>query len=105
MPVAAFKVGLVGSVENVAIIAEIVSDYPDIPLVFDPGAGLRAWRRACQRRELIGDPRDAAAADDRPDAEQHGGAPSAEEDEGRGGAPTSRPAPAPDRGGAANMCW
>lgn len=36
MPVAAFKVGLVGSVEAVAVIAEIVSDYPDIPLVFDP---------------------------------------------------------------------
>lgn len=36
MPVAAFKIGLVGSVENVAIIAEIVSDYPDIPLVLDP---------------------------------------------------------------------
>ena len=36
MPVAAFKIGLVGSVENVSIIAEIVSDYPDVPLVFDP---------------------------------------------------------------------
>ncbi|MFA6014071.1 MAG: hydroxymethylpyrimidine/phosphomethylpyrimidine kinase [Gallionellaceae bacterium] len=36
MPVAAFKIGLLGSVENIAAIAEIVSDYPDIPLVFDP---------------------------------------------------------------------
>ncbi len=36
MPVAAFKIGLVGSMENVAVIAEIVSDYPDVPLVFDP---------------------------------------------------------------------
>ena len=36
MPVAAFKVGAVGSVENVSVIAEIVSDYPDIPLVLDP---------------------------------------------------------------------
>ncbi|MGE5387143.1 MAG: bifunctional hydroxymethylpyrimidine kinase/phosphomethylpyrimidine kinase [Betaproteobacteria bacterium] len=36
MPVAAFKIGVLGSVENVARIAEIVSDYPDIPLVFDP---------------------------------------------------------------------
>jgi hydroxymethylpyrimidine/phosphomethylpyrimidine kinase len=36
MPVAAFKIGLLGSVENIAVIAEIVSDYPDIPLVFDP---------------------------------------------------------------------
>ncbi len=36
MPVAALKVGAVGSVENVSAIAEIVSDYPDIPLVLDP---------------------------------------------------------------------
>ncbi len=36
MPVAAFKVGVVGSMENVTVIAEIVSDYPDIPLVLDP---------------------------------------------------------------------
>ncbi|MDA0189218.1 MAG: hydroxymethylpyrimidine/phosphomethylpyrimidine kinase [Proteobacteria bacterium] len=36
MPVAAFKIGLPGSVENIAVIAEILSDYPDIPLVLDP---------------------------------------------------------------------
>jgi hydroxymethylpyrimidine/phosphomethylpyrimidine kinase len=36
MPVVAFKIGLLGSVENIAVIAEIISDYPDIPLVFDP---------------------------------------------------------------------
>ncbi len=36
MPVAVFKIGLLGSVENIAAIAEIISDYPDIPLVFDP---------------------------------------------------------------------
>lgn len=36
MPVAAFKIGLLGSVENVLIVAEIISDYPEIPLVFDP---------------------------------------------------------------------
>ena len=36
MPVAAFKIGLLGSVENIAAIAEVVSDYPDIPLVLDP---------------------------------------------------------------------
>ncbi|MCA1937123.1 MAG: hydroxymethylpyrimidine/phosphomethylpyrimidine kinase [Dechloromonas sp.] len=36
MPVAAFKIGLLGSVENVLAVAEIVSDYPDIPLIFDP---------------------------------------------------------------------
>lgn len=38
MPVAAFKVGTVGSIENIAVIAEIVSDYPDLPLIFDPFA-------------------------------------------------------------------
>ena len=36
MPVAAFKIGLLGSVENIAAIAEVISDYPGIPLVFDP---------------------------------------------------------------------
>ncbi|MCL2635682.1 MAG: hydroxymethylpyrimidine/phosphomethylpyrimidine kinase, partial [Betaproteobacteria bacterium] len=36
MPVAAFKVGLLGSVENVLKVAEIVSDYPETPLVLDP---------------------------------------------------------------------
>ena len=36
MSVAAFKIGLLGSVENCAVIAEIVSDYPDVPLILDP---------------------------------------------------------------------
>jgi len=36
MPVTVFKVGLLGSVEAIAAIAEVVSDYPDIPLVLDP---------------------------------------------------------------------
>lgn len=36
MPVAVFKIGLLGSVEAIAAIAEVVSDYPDIPLVLDP---------------------------------------------------------------------
>ncbi|HXC37424.1 MAG TPA: hydroxymethylpyrimidine/phosphomethylpyrimidine kinase [Burkholderiales bacterium] len=36
MPVAAFKVGMMGSVENIAAIAEVVADYPDIPLILDP---------------------------------------------------------------------
>lgn len=36
MPVAAFKVGALGSVENVIAVARIVADYPDIPLVVDP---------------------------------------------------------------------
>ncbi|MEK7361482.1 MAG: bifunctional hydroxymethylpyrimidine kinase/phosphomethylpyrimidine kinase [Pseudomonadota bacterium] len=36
MSVAAFKIGMVGSVENCAAIAEVVSDYPDVPLILDP---------------------------------------------------------------------
>ena len=36
MPVAAIKIGMIGSVEAVAAIAEIISDYPDIPVVLDP---------------------------------------------------------------------
>ncbi|MDB5805146.1 MAG: phosphomethylpyrimidine kinase [Betaproteobacteria bacterium] len=36
MTVDAFKIGLLGSVENVQAIAEVVSDYPDIPLILDP---------------------------------------------------------------------
>ena len=36
IPVAAFKIGVLGSAENVAAIAEIVSDYPEIPLILDP---------------------------------------------------------------------
>lgn len=36
MPVAAFKVGLLGNLEQVAAIAEVVSDYPEVPLVLDP---------------------------------------------------------------------
>jgi hydroxymethylpyrimidine/phosphomethylpyrimidine kinase len=36
MPVDAFKIGVLGSVENIAAIAEILADYPDVPLVLDP---------------------------------------------------------------------
>ena len=36
IPVAAFKIGMLGSVEAVMAIAEVVSDYPDVPLVLDP---------------------------------------------------------------------
>ncbi len=36
MPVAAFKLGMMGSVEIIAAIAEVISDYPDIPVVLDP---------------------------------------------------------------------
>ncbi|MDD2686026.1 MAG: hydroxymethylpyrimidine/phosphomethylpyrimidine kinase [Gallionella sp.] len=36
VPVAAFKIGMLGSIENIAAIAEVMADYPDIPLVLDP---------------------------------------------------------------------
>ncbi|MDQ6621745.1 MAG: hydroxymethylpyrimidine/phosphomethylpyrimidine kinase [Pseudomonadota bacterium] len=36
MPVDAFKIGVLGSTENIAAIAEILSDYPDVPLILDP---------------------------------------------------------------------
>ena len=34
--VAAFKIGVTGSVANISVIAAILADYPDIPVVLDP---------------------------------------------------------------------
>jgi len=36
MPVAAFKIGMLGSSAVAATVASIVEDYPDIPLIVDP---------------------------------------------------------------------
>lgn len=36
IPVVAFKMGVLASAEIVTVVAEVVSDYPDIPLVLDP---------------------------------------------------------------------
>jgi hydroxymethylpyrimidine/phosphomethylpyrimidine kinase len=36
MPVDAFKIGVLGSVESITAIAEILSDYPDVPVILDP---------------------------------------------------------------------
>ncbi len=36
MPVAALKVGMLGSPEVALAVAEVVSDYPDLPLILDP---------------------------------------------------------------------
>lgn len=36
IPVAAFKVGVLGSVEIASAIAEVIADYPDVPLILDP---------------------------------------------------------------------
>jgi hydroxymethylpyrimidine/phosphomethylpyrimidine kinase len=59
MPIDAFKIGVLGSVENIAAIAEIVSDYPDVPLVLDPvlasgrGDELATEEMAHAMRELL----------------------------------------------------
>lgn len=36
MPVAAFKIGMLGSVEGIEAIHTILQDYPNLPVVFDP---------------------------------------------------------------------
>jgi hydroxymethylpyrimidine/phosphomethylpyrimidine kinase len=36
MKVAAFKLGVLGSVENIHAVAEVLSDYPEVPVVLDP---------------------------------------------------------------------
>ncbi len=36
MPIAAFKLGVLGSIENITAIAEIISDYPEVPVILDP---------------------------------------------------------------------
>ncbi len=59
IPIAAFKLGLLGSVAIIASIAEIISDYPEIPVVFDPvlasgrGDELTTENMVVAMRELI----------------------------------------------------
>ncbi|SFN68621.1 bifunctional hydroxymethylpyrimidine kinase/phosphomethylpyrimidine kinase [Nitrosospira briensis] len=59
MPVHVFKIGLLGSVEIITAIAEVVSDYPDIPLVLDPvlasgrGDELASEEMVAAMRELL----------------------------------------------------
>ena len=59
MPVDAFKIGVLGSLENIAAIAEILSDYPDVPVVLDPvqssgrGDELASEEMAHAVRELL----------------------------------------------------
>jgi len=59
MPVTVFKLGVLGSVEVIAAIAEVVSDYPEVPLVLDPvvssgrGDELASEDMVIAMRELI----------------------------------------------------
>src|SRR5256885_8208789 len=59
MRVAAFKLGVLGSLENIHSIAEVVSDYPEVPLILDPvlasgrGDALASEDMAQALRELI----------------------------------------------------
>jgi len=39
MPVAAFKIGLLGSVEVIEAVHSILYDYPEVPVIFDPVLG------------------------------------------------------------------
>src|SRR5207302_401550 len=36
MRVAAFKLGVFGSLENIRTIADVISDYPEVPVILDP---------------------------------------------------------------------
>lgn len=42
MPISAFKVGVLGSIENIHTVHQILKDYPDVPVVFDPAARIGA---------------------------------------------------------------
>jgi hydroxymethylpyrimidine/phosphomethylpyrimidine kinase len=59
MPVDAFKIGVLGSAENIAAIAEVLADYPDVPLILDPvlasgrGDELATEEMAQAMRELL----------------------------------------------------
>ena len=51
MPVDAFKIGALASVENIAAVAEILADYPDVPLILDPS--LAAGRADAQAADAM----------------------------------------------------
>ena len=59
MAVSAFKVGMVGSIDNAAAIAAILADYPEVPVVLDPalaegaGDGFDAEQFAGALRDLL----------------------------------------------------
>ena len=103
MAVDAFKIGALGSIENVAAIAEVLSDYPDVPVVLDPVHASGRGDESADRRTHSRDPRAAAAAGDDHHAQQHGGAPARRgRRRRRAGAVGLRRAPA--RGRASATC-
>lgn len=52
VPVRVFKVGLLGSVENIAAVAEILADYPGIPVVLESELA-RVGRAASTQDSLV----------------------------------------------------
>ena len=59
MPVHVFKIGMLGSAEIIMAIAEVIADYPDIPLILDPilasgrGDELASEEMVTTMRELL----------------------------------------------------
>jgi len=59
MRVDAFKIGFVGSLDNVGAIAAVLADYPDVPVVFDPvmasgrGDEMAGDEMICAMRDLL----------------------------------------------------
>lgn len=53
-PVAAFKIGALDHMEHISSIAEVVSDYPDAPLILDPfGSQLPSLAEQTDPEELL----------------------------------------------------
>ncbi len=59
MPVAVFKLGMVGSIENINAIHSVLHDYPEIPVIVDPiisaggGKSLASYEMALAYSDLI----------------------------------------------------
>src|SRR3979490_18005 len=51
MRVAAFKLGVLGSLENIHAIADVISDYPEVPVILDPV--LASGRRGALRELIV----------------------------------------------------
>lgn len=71
--ISCFKIGVLGGIDNIACVARILSDYPDIPLVLDPvlasgrGDSLAGHEMICALREQLL-PRTTILTPNRPEA-------------------------------------